>query len=62
MSFNMENQRRVFTGPGPENNAYGIFQDEIPWMGSTFMIYSEIQGLYSNNCRSNCGACGIGAQ
>ena len=55
----MESQRRGFTDPGPENNEYGIFQDEIPWIGTAIKIYSEIQGLCSINCTNNCVVCGI---
>ena len=30
---------------GSRTNWYGIFQDEIPWLGSAIRIYSDIKGF-----------------
>ena len=31
-------------------NFYGIFQDEIPWLGKALRVYSELRALCKNHC------------
>ena len=40
-------------------NFYGIFQDEIPWLGKAIKIYSELHALCKNHCANYCGVCMI---
>ena len=40
-------------------NLYGIFQDEMPWLGNAIRIYSKLQELCRKNCSNECGICRI---
>ena len=43
----------------PGMNFYGIFEDEIPWLGKALRIYSELNALCKYHCANYCGVCKI---